>query len=270
MYNLHIKGEEKLKDIIKVNRSKKSKIIKLIALSIFCIIALIIFIAMFPVITSLGSEEARMEFKEGISGNKLKGVLLVAGLQMSQVIVPMLPGEPMEVLAGICFGPVGGLVFMLILFWVATAIIFYMVRRIGINLVYTFCNDDLIEKIQNSKVFQNPKAVERILYILYLTPLMPKDFFTYMAGLLPLEKPIRFITLCTLARIPSIVSSTIAGAGLIEGSVWVAIWSYVIVYAIVSIGIVIYMKISKDKEAKEALNMMTEKYIKKEEKNNAN
>ncbi len=267
-----------MKDVIKVNRSKKSKIIKLIALSIFCIIALVIFIAMFPVITSLGSEEARLEFKESISGNKIKGASLIAGLQISQVIIPMLPGEPMEVLAGICFGPVGGLIFMLILFWVATAVIFYLVRKVGVNLVYTFCNDDLIEKIQNSKVFQNPKAVERIMYILYLTPLMPKDFFTYIAGLLPLEKPLRFITLCTLARIPSIVSSTIAGAGIIEGSIWVVIWSYVIVYGIVSIGIVIYMKISKDKEAKEALELMTEKYVKKgnnkktniEEKNNVN
>ncbi len=255
-----------MKEVIKVNRSKKSKIIKFIALVIFCIIALMIFIAMFPVITSFGSEEARMEFKESLSGNKLKGAMFIAGLQTSQVIIPMLPGEPMEVLAGICFGPVGGLIFMLILFWFATAIIFYLVRKIGVNFVYTFCNDDLIEKIQNSKVFKNPKVVERVLYILYLTPLMPKDFFTYMAGLLPLEKPMRFITLCTLARIPSIVSSTIAGAGIIEGTVWVAIWSYVIVYSIVSIGIVIYMKISKDKEAKEALELMAEKYVKKENK----
>ena len=30
-------------------------------------------------------------------------------------------------------------------------------------------NDDLIDKIQNSKVFQNPKVVERVMYILYLT-----------------------------------------------------------------------------------------------------
>ena len=251
-----------MKDVIKVNRSKKSKIIKLIALVIFALIALAIFIAMFPVITSFGSEEARMEFKESLSGNKLKGAMFIAGLQISQVIVPMLPGEPIEVLAGICFGPIGGLIFTLVLFWIATAIIFYMVRRVGVNLVYTFCNDGLIDKIQNSKVFKNPKTTERVMYILYLTPLMPKDFFTYMVGLLPLEKPIRFITLSTLARIPSIISSTIAGAGIIEGSIWVAVWSYVIVYALVSIGIVIYMKISKDKEAKEALELMTEKYIK--------
>lgn len=248
-----------MKDVIKVNRSKKSKIIKLISITIFCIIALIVFIAMFPIITSFGSEEARMEFKETIGGNKIIGGLLIVGLQLSQTIVPVLPGEPIELLAGICFGPVGGLIFTLATFWLATVIIFYMVRKIGINLVYTFCNDELIEKIQNSKVFQNPKVVERVLYILYLTPLMPKDFFTYMAGLLPIEKPMRFITLSTLARIPSIVSSTIAGAGLIEGSVWVAVWSYVIVYSLVSLGIVIYMKVSKDKEAKEAFELINKK-----------
>ena len=97
---------------------------------------------------------------------------------------------------------------------------------------------------------------------------MPKDFFTYKAGLLPLEKPMRFITLSTLARIPSIVSSTIAGAGLIEGSIWVAVWSYVIVYSLVSLGIVIYMKVSKDKEAKEAFELINKKgnaYDKKRE-----
>ena len=247
-----------MKDVIKVNRSKKSKIIKLIAVGVFCILALVIFIAMFPIITSLGSEEARIEFKEKIGGNKLIGGLLITGLQLSQTVVPVLPGEPLEVLAGICFGPIGGCVFILFTFFIATALVFYMVRRVGINLVYTFCNDTLIEKIQNSKVFQNPKVVERVMYILYLTPLMPKDFLTYMAGLLPLESPMRFITLCTLARIPSIVSSTIAGAGLIEGSIWVAVLSYVIVYAIVTIGILIYMAVSKDKEAKEAINLIND------------
>lgn len=252
-----------MKDVIKVNRSKKSKIIKIIALCIFIGISIAIFIAMFPVITSFGSEEARMEFKDTIGGNKLIGGLLIIGLQLAQTVVPMLPGEPIEVLAGICFGPIGGLVFTLFVFWIATAIIFYMVRRVGINLVYTFCNDDLIEKIQNSKVFQNPKTVERILYILYIAPFTPKDFFTYMAGMLPLENPLRFITLCTLARIPSIISSTIAGAGLIEGSIWLAVWSYLIVYALVIIGMVIYMKISKDKEAKEAFELINKNKIKK-------
>ena len=58
-------------------------------------------------------------------------------------------------------------------------------------------------------MFQNPKKVEMILFILFLLPGTPKDLLVYIAGLLPI-KPSRFIIISTLARIPSIVSSTYA------------------------------------------------------------
>jgi uncharacterized membrane protein YdjX (TVP38/TMEM64 family) len=53
------------------------------------------------------------------------------------------------------------------------------------------------------------------MFISFFLPGMPKDILIYVAGLLPV-KPWRFIIISTFARIPSIVSSTLAGTNLIE------------------------------------------------------
>ena len=67
-----------------------------------------------------------------------------------------------------------------------------------------------VEKIENSKVFQNPKKIEFIMLILFLIPGTPKDLLVYVAGLLPI-KPLKFIIISTFARFPSVITSTLAG-----------------------------------------------------------
>ena len=40
-----------------------------------------------------------------------------------------------------------------------------------------------INKIQNSKLFKNPKKIEYIMLILFFIPGTPKDLLTYIAGM---------------------------------------------------------------------------------------
>src|SRR5699024_11005198 len=98
-----------------------------------------------------------------------------------------------------------------------TTIVFLAVRKFGRRFVYSFCSKEKIDKIENSKLFKNPKKIEFIMLILFLIPGTPKDLIVYIAGLLPL-KPIRFILISTFARIPSVISSTFAGSNLVAGN----------------------------------------------------
>ncbi len=244
---------------VQVRKNRNAKIIKLIAIIVFSVISIIVCIHIFPVIKNLSLEQGRIEFKNTVEKAGALGTVLLLGLQFSQMLLAIIPGEPIEILAGMCYGTVGGTLFMLVSFFIFSSVIFWGIRKIGINLAYTFYSEEKINKIQNSKIFQNPKKVEKVLYILYLLPGTPKDLFTYVAGLLPIEKPLRFLIISTLARLPSIISSTIAGAGFIEGSFKIALISYLLIYIIVVLGIVIYKKVTKDTDSHEALNDLNSK-----------
>lgn len=121
-----------------------------------------------------------------------------------------------------------------------------------------FCEEEKVKKIENSKLFQNPKKIEKIMLILFLIPGTPKDLLVYVAGLLPIQ-PMRFILISTFARFPSVISSTLAGANLAMGDWKMGIILYMAVLILVAIVIVIMNKLDKDKLTKDVLKTMTEK-----------
>jgi len=143
-----------------------------------------------------------------------------------------------------CYGTVGGFIFITFSVLITTTIIFFLVRKFGRDFVYSICSKERIEKIENSKLFKNPKKLEYIMLILFLIPGTPKDILVYLAGLLPI-KPLRFILISTFVRFPSVISSTIAGSNLVEGNWQFSILVYGITFAIVGIVVLIMRKVDK-------------------------
>lgn len=45
---------------------------------------------------------------------------------------------------------------------------FFLVRKFGRKFVCAFCDETKVERIENSKLFQNPKKIETIMLILFL------------------------------------------------------------------------------------------------------
>ena len=177
------------------------------------------------------------------------------GLQFAQIFLIILPGEPIEILAGMCYGGIGGLIFITVSVFIITTIVFWAVRKFGRKFVYSFCSKERIDKIENSKLFKNPKKIEWIMLILFLIPGTPKDLLVYIAGLLPL-KPLRFILISTFARLPSVISSTFAGSNFVAGNWKFSLIIYAVTFVIVGITILIINKFDKDKTAKEAMKIM--------------
>ena len=233
-----------------MRRKNKVKIFKII-LAIFALVILIAAVMyFFPVVKNLYTVEGQIAFKEKVSNSGMLGLLSLFGLQVVQIFLVIIPGEPLEILAGMCYGGLWGTVFIVISSYIISMTIFLLVRKFGRKFVCEFCDEKNISKIENSKLFQNPKRIELILTVLFLLPGTPKDLLVYISGLLPI-KPSIFSLILIFARFPSIITSTLAGANLIVGDWKMGIILYL---GIVLLAIVIVFVINKFDKSKETEN----------------
>lgn len=193
-----------------MSRENKVKIFKIFLAIIVLSLFLGIIIYLFPIMKDLSTLEGQITFKEKVENSGILGLLSLFGLQVAQIFLIIVPGEPIEILAGMCYGSLWGTVFIMLSACIISTTIFLLVRKFGRKFVYDFCDKSKVEKIENSKVFQNPKKIEFIMLILFLIPGTPKDLLVYVAGLLPI-KPLKFIMISTFARFPSVITSTLAG-----------------------------------------------------------
>lgn len=235
--------------------SKKVKTFKYILLILVILLLIGLTVHLFPVIQNLSTVEGQIKFKSQVSDMGISGILALFGLQFAQIFLAILPGEPIEVLAGMCYGGFGGFIFITFSLLIINTVIFFAVKKYGRKFVYSFCDKTKIDKIENGKLFKNPKKIEWIMIILFLIPGTPKDILVYIAGLLPI-KPLRFILISTFARFPSIISSTLAGSSLVKGDWKISIIIYIITFILVGLLIFIMNKFDKEKTAAEAIKVI--------------
>lgn len=235
--------------------SRKNKITAFKIILAILVIALLITVIgyLFPVMKELTTQQGQLAFKQKVENSGIYGVLALFGLQVAQIFLVILPGEPIEILAGMCYGGLWGTIFIIISAAIISIIIFLLVRKWGTKFVYEFCDEEKIKKIENSKLFKNPKKIEMIVFILFLIPGTPKDLLVYISALLPI-KPLRFIIISSIARIPSIITSTLAGQNLAIGDWKMSIILYVVILLLVGIVVYFINKFDKDKITKDAID----------------
>lgn len=231
---------------------KRTKIIKIIIFIITIALLIGMIVYFYPIMKGLFSADGREAFKAKIDQSGMMGGFILLGLQAVQIILPILPGEPIELLAGMCYGTVGGSLFILLSALAVNALIFFTVRKFGRDFVYTMVKKESLDKIENSKLFTHPKKIEYIMLILFLIPGTPKDLLVYLAGLLPIN-PVRFLLISTLARIPSVISSTLTGSTIITGNWHIGIIMYAIIFAIIAVVMVLMKKFDKSNITKKII-----------------
>ena len=238
-----------------MEKKTKLKIFKIILFIIVIAICIGITIELFPVIKDLSTKDGQIAFKEKINSTGIYGLLSLFGLQLAQIFLFVLPGEPIEIIAGMCYGGLWGTIFIMISSAIVSAVIFFLVRKLGKQFIYDFCDEEKVKKIEQNKLYQNPKKIELIVFILFLIPGTPKDLLTYVSGLFPIKLS-RFIVISTLARIPSVVTSTLAGANIATGNWKMAIFLYIIIIVVVLILIYIFNKFDKDKTTQNVIDSL--------------
>ena len=234
------------------SKNKKLKIVKFIMFIIVIIAMIGMTVYLFPVMKNLSTYEGQIAFKEKVNNSGVWGFLALLGLQFAQIFLVVLPGEPLEILAGMCYGAVGGIFFIFFSVALTTTVIYLLVRKFGKELIYDSFGKEKIEKLENSKAFQNPKNLEFIFAICFAIVGTPKDLLTYLGALFPI-KPIRFIAIATFCRFPSIISSTIVGQYFSQGNWKVSIIVYLITFAITFLMIWLVKIFDKDKITQNAL-----------------
>ena len=241
-----------------MNQKQKVKIFRITLTVITLILIVGILIYLFPVMRNLSTEKGQIEFKNKIDKSGAFGVIILLGIQILQIFLFIIPGEPIEILAGMCYGTFWGTVFIIFSNFCVSTLIFLLVRRLGKRFVYNFSDKQKVQKILNSKLFQNPKKIEYILLILFLIPGTPKDLIVYISGLLPIKFS-RFIIISTFARFPSVISSTLAGANIAVGDWKSSIILYATIIAMVAILVYIINKFDNDKTTNDIIKIMSEK-----------
>lgn len=157
------------------------------------------------------SQAARDEFVEWVRSHGLAGMLVFLGLEIFQIVVAVVPGEPVQLMAGALYGPAGGLALCLVGILIGSTMIYFFVRALGAKAI-----DPAV--LHKYRFLQDEKRARSALYLLFFLPGMPKDLLTYLGPFLPL-KPGEFLLICTLARFPCLLASTVAGDSLFEGNI---------------------------------------------------
>ncbi len=188
-------------------------------------------------------------FKAWIEQSGFMGRVYFVLMVIFQVIIALVPGEPLEIAAGFAFGAIEGTILCVIGITVGSIIVFYLVRKFGIKLVEVFFST---EKIKSLKFLQNKKKVTALVFLMFFLPGTPKDLLTYFVGLTKINFW-AFFFIASIARLPSIVTSTIGGDRLVEGDYFVAIVVFVATFALSVLGWFAYTKIlrSKDNQTKQ-------------------
>ena len=166
-----------------------------------------------PYVRRLSDPETQRFIQNWIGERGLWGILILLGLQVLQVIIAFIPGEPMELLAGALCGALGGTVLCLTGTVLASACIFALSRRYGRRLLALLGFGE--KQVAQWKWLQRDEQSEKA-DLVFLIPGTPKDMLTYVVGMTRVSLK-RFLWLSTLARVPSVLSSTLIGSSVIQG-----------------------------------------------------
>ena len=178
-------------------------------------------------------------FRDWIDSHGLWGDLAFVGMVMAQILIAVIPGEPFEIAAGYAFGAVEGTILCIIACTLGSMAVFLLVRRYGMRLVEVFFSR---EKLSSVRFLKTSKKRDLLFLMIFMIPGTPKDLLCYFAGLTDVSVPV-WLMICSLGRIPSIITSTVGGDALGTKNYWFAVIVFVATLAISAAGLLIYDRI---------------------------
>lgn len=221
---------------------KQQKILSIIAMIIFAVVTvLLVWFVGLPMLKFASKPD---EFRLWVEEKGMLGYLGYIGMMILQVVVALLPGEPIEIAAGYAFGAVGGTVLCLLAGTIGSVLVFLLVRYFGVRLVEVFFKK---EKLQSLKFLQNSGKRDFLFLLIFMIPGTPKDLMCYFAGLTNIRFPV-WLMICSLGRFPSIITSTIGGDALGTQNYVYAIIVFVITLVISGLGLWLYRCICRKHE----------------------
>ena len=139
--------------------------------------------------------------------NRKIAFLLIIGLQIIQVVICVLPGQPIQFAASYMFGVARGYLFSIIGAVIGTTISFYLAKLLGSEAIHLFFGEEKVKEYQRRL---NSGRGLLIAFLIYLIPGVPKDLVSYAAGISEMRfRP--FLRAATIGRSPAMLGSLLVG-----------------------------------------------------------
>lgn len=221
---------------------KQQKTIGITAISIAVVLlAIIVIFVGIPLVRFLKEPE---RFRVWVEERGFWGKVAFIGMVVMKVVVAVIPGEPFELASGYAFGVWEGLLLCMIGITIGSMIVFSLVKKFGVSIIRVFFSQ---ERIDGMKLLHTSKKGNIILSIVYIVPGTPKDFLNYCAGLTTIKLH-TWLLVCSIGRIPSIITSTISGDAFVQKRYFFGILIYAVTFLVGLIGVLVYNKVTKASE----------------------
>ena len=210
---------------------------------LFAIIVALIFIAAVGYLVGKPMIEFVREperFRAWVDSSGFVSRVIFVGMVVFQLIIALIPGEPLEMGAGYAFGALEGTILCIIGCVIGSALVFLFVRRFGVKLVEVFFPR---EKIRSLRFLQDSRRLNLLTFIVFFIPGTPKDLLSYFIGLTDMKLG-TWLFITAVARIPSIVTSTVTGDALGLKDYQFALIAFGVTLALSLLGILVYRRLS--------------------------
>lgn len=199
-------------------RAKRLKLIIDIVLSaVFVGIIIYLTVVFGQRFTRMAAEPEKLH--EMLSTFGWKGVLIFIALQILQVVVAALPGQFIQIAGGYIYGPWLGTLYSMAGIMIGSVIVFCVAKFLGYRIVKLVVSRKQLDKLS---FMMNSEKSGIGVFILYLIPGLPKDVFSYIAGITPI-KAMNFFIVMMLGRLPALFGSAYIGNSMQEGNYSAAI-----------------------------------------------
>ena len=233
------KAEEEV--VVRGRRIEKGDIFKFAGLIAFFALMVLIFVLLWPYFHELFEPGGLDRIINDVRNAGPVGFLILLGLQFLQIVVAFIPGEVVQVAAGMLYGPWVGALFIFIGCVLSSAFIFALVHKLGAPFVQSMVPTQYLQKFRR---FEQSGKLNITVFILFLIPGLPKDVFTYLVPLTDMRMR-TFLLLSNIGRIPGIVVSTYAADGLVDGRFMQSIIIFAVAAVIAVLGLVFRERIMK-------------------------
>ena len=182
-------------------------------------------------------------FRHWVEQHGILGRGVYMGIVFLQVVIALIPGEPLEIAAGYAFGVLEGSLLYMAGAMAGSVMVFFLTRRYGIRFLELFFS---AEKLQSLQFLKNNRKRSVLLFLIFLIPGTPKDLLCYYAGLTDM-KLTTFLVINAVGRLPALLTSVVGGNALGVQSYTAAIIVFGITLLISVIGYFVYQRISSRK-----------------------
>ena len=205
----------------------------------FLVLMVVIMVLLWPYIHEVFEPGGLSRVIDDVRNAGPLGFLILLAMQFMQIVVAFIPGEVVQMAAGMMYGPWLGAAVILLGCIISSAFVFVVVHRLGAPFVQDMVPTKYLDKF---RAFEESGKLSIVVFILFLIPAMPKDTFTYLVPLTNMRMR-DFLVLSNVGRIPGIVISTYAANGLVDGNITQSIIIFAVVAVIAIVAIVFRDKI---------------------------